>query len=88
MINMIQYNILNKNLVISLLSIIVLSILFSLEAFSQDALLTLSEIQQKKLYKSIDEALEDPSDVYRLNLQGSGITTLPEEFSKFENYNL
>ena len=50
-------------------------------ALSQSPLLPMEQLQKTKLYKSIDEALLEPNNVYRLNLSNTGISQLPTEMS-------
>lgn len=41
--------------------------------------------QNSKIYFTLNEALENPTKVYKLNLSGKKINKLPEDFSKFTN---
>lgn len=41
--------------------------------------------QPEKYYRSLDEALTNPTEVYNLELRALGLTTVPEIISKFIN---
>ncbi|MCB0725792.1 MAG: leucine-rich repeat domain-containing protein [Ignavibacteriae bacterium] len=53
--------------------------------FAQSGPLPLAELQRTALYKSLDEALQNPSQVYRLNLTNQNLTALPAEIGTLNN---
>lgn len=66
--------------------LLVLTVLFTSSfAYSQSDLLPLAELQKTPLFKSMDEALANPSSVYRLNLSNQNIEVLPPEIGNMHN---
>jgi Leucine-rich repeat (LRR) protein len=56
------------------------------EVFAQEAsLLDSAALIQKKEFTSLDEALKNPSSVYRLDLSFSGLSEFPREVLQFPN---
>ena len=52
--------------------------------FSQD-ILSKAELEQKKEYRSLEEALKNPLEVYKLNLKRKKLTTFPLGIYKLTN---
>src|SRR5690606_5320462 len=75
----------------SILHLLPLSLIFFIvsisadDSYGQGAPLSLAELQKTTLYKSLDDALQNPDQVYRLNLTKQGITDLPPEIGKLTN---
>jgi hypothetical protein len=57
----------------------------SFTAFSQDDLLDDKKLGKAREFKSIEEALEKPDKVYKLNLSNKNLTVLPIDIGKFKN---
>ena len=75
-----------KNIFYLILGIIFLgTTILPRNTFGQGAPLSLADLQMTTLYKSLDEALQNPSQVYRVNLTKQGITELPPEIGTLVN---
>lgn len=66
---------------------LLISATFTVSAQSADSLRLLNEIelQQQKWYYSMEEALMNPDQVYKLSLTDQKIKVLPVEFAQFKN---
>ena len=75
-----------SNLHILPLAFILFAVSFIAEnSYGQGAPLPLPELQKTTLYKSLDEAFQNPAQVYRLNLTKQDITDLPPEIGTLTN---
>jgi leucine-rich repeat protein SHOC2 len=59
--------------------------LISYASFAQEEMLDDKKLSKSKEFKSIEEALEKPEKVYKLNLSNKNLTVLPADISKFKN---
>ena len=70
-------------------SILIILLISSTTAFSQNELLSSRKLKKQKVYTNLDEARINPEEVYRLSLagdtEGEILKSLPEEVFKFPN---
>ena len=64
---------------------IIFSIGFLNVSLAQDGRLSLEELEQQRVYTSMEFALEEPQKVYRLNLMLNDLVFMPNEISKLVN---
>jgi Leucine-rich repeat (LRR) protein len=70
--------------------VFILLITFTLNSFAQDELLSDRELSKTTIFKSMEEALKNPKNVYRLDLSRKDdskepLNTIPEEIATFLN---
>ncbi|TAE69412.1 MAG: CHAT domain-containing protein [Bacteroidetes bacterium] len=58
---------------------------FALNLSAQQTLLSFSELQKRKLFKSLADASETPLEVYKLSLAQQNLTELPKKIKDFKN---
>lgn len=72
-------------------TILYLSILFLGFSFNENSLtaqiINIDSLSTQKIYTSIEEALKNPKDVYRLHLRKKKLTKFPDEIFSFPNLN-
>jgi len=75
-----------KNLYILPLAFVLVVISITAEkGYGQGMPLSLAELQKTTLYKSLEDAFQNPAQVYRLNLTKQEITDLPPEIGTLSN---
>ena len=62
-------------------------IVFMISRFANAQLLDETALDTVKVYKSIEEAMVNPDEVYILKLKGDKLTEFPKEILKFKNLN-